>query len=162
MQGRKTYDLITLANHQPSQWARDTIKEYRKEGSQFTEIRLWLVTNNLSLHEMKRKFKFRDLPCLVVTEQIASNRKKREHFYRDKIEIKIRELTTREMRKNARLTKRESAASLRLRLRKTKPEVMRVERDVLPAAEDAQGSAGDMSKVSKRKGKRSKKATADV
>lgn len=159
MRGRKTYDVITLANHQPSQWARDTVKEYRKEGNQFTEIGLWLVTNNMSLHEMKRKFKFSDLPCLVITEQIASNRKSREHFYRDEIEIKIRELTTKEIRKNARLAKRESSASLRLRLHKAKREY---QRDVIPAAEDDETVTGHMPEVSERKGKRSKKATKDV
>lgn len=159
MTGRKTYDLIALANHAPSRWARDTVKEYRKIGDQFTEVRLWLVTNNLSMKELKKQFKFDDLPCLVVTEQIASNRKSREYFYRDKIETKIRELTTKEMRKNARLNKKPPSDSLRLRVHKAE---QAYKRDVIPAAEDVSPHAGDMPKVSKRKGKRSKKTTTNI
>lgn len=159
MRGRKSYDLITLANHQPSRWARDMITEYRKDTEGFTEVKLWLVTNNISLKEMKRQFKFDDLPCLVVTEQIASNRKRREYFYRDKIEQTIRELTTKEMRKNAQLNKRQSSSSLRLRLHKAE---QTYKRDVIPAADDDKASTGDMPKMSKRKGKRSKKVTTNV
>lgn len=158
MIGPKSYDLITLANHQPSLWAREMVEEYRKDEG-FTQVKLWLVTNNYSLKDLKRKFKFADLPCLVVTERIASNRKRSERYYKDKIEQAIRLLATQEIRKNAKLTTRESAASLRLRVHKAKREF---KRDVIPAAEDPEESKGDMPKVSKRKRKPSKKATADV
>jgi hypothetical protein len=155
----KSYDLITLANHQPSKWARDMITEYRREGERFTEIRLWLVTNNLSLRQLKRKFKFDDLPCLIITEQIASNRKRKEYFYRDNIEQAVRALTMKEMRKHARINKGQSSDSLRLRLHKAE---QAYKRDVIPAAEDVSPPTGDMPEVSKRKGKRSKKTTTNV
>ena len=155
----KTYNLITLANHRPSLWVREMVEEYRKDGEGFTHVKLWLVTNNYSMKDLKKQFKFDDLPCLVVTEQIASNRKHREHYYKDEIEQIVRSLAKKEMRDNARSTVRESTAALRLRLHKAKREY---KRDVIPAAEDVQEDTGNMPKVSKRKGKRSKKATADV
>lgn len=154
MRGRKIYDLITLANHSPSKWAREMMREYHKEGDQFTDIKVWLVTNNYSLKDLKKKFKFEDLPCLVVTEHIASNRKKREHFYRDEIEQAIRTLTTEEIRKNAILCRKRPVSSLRMRVHKAK---QKHTGDVLPAKDDDKAVKHDMPKVRKRKGSGSKK-----
>jgi hypothetical protein len=129
-------------------------REYYKEGEQFTEIKMWFVTNNYALKDMKRKFKFEDLPCLVVTEHIASNRKRREHFYRDEIEQTIRTLTTEEMRKHARSSRHRIVSPLRMRVREAE---QKYTRDVIPAEDDDKTVKHDMPKVRKRKGSGSKK-----
>lgn len=135
MRKPKKYYLVVLANHPPSKQVSDMVKEYRRYETYYTQIEVYRVTNSLTMKEFKRKFKFEDLPCLLVTTQIAATRKKREHFYGDDIETQVKKMFQKELRKNAKLAQRESAAALRVRLRKGHG---KRQRDVIPAADDVQ------------------------
>lgn len=126
MYTKKKYNLIVLANHKPSKWAKETVLEYFG-GKTFIDFQLWRVTTGYSLKEFKKKFKFNDLPCLVVEEYISGNRKRKEHFYGDEIEKTCREVTKEGIRESARATQRENSARLRLRAKRG------FDGDVIPA-----------------------------
>ena len=147
----KTYDLIVLANHPPSRLAEDAVKEYSEGKGDFTEVEIWRVTNNYALKNLKRKFKFEDLPCFVITTQITKTRKRKDLFYSDEIEEICRGEFREAVRKNAKQIIRETKARSNLGLRVSNAKSKINPRDVFPAAQQAEKDRRTMSDVCAKK-----------
>ena len=145
MYKQKEYDLIVLANHKPSLEALRFVEEISKGKGEFVQLKIWRVTNNYALKDLKRKFKFEDLPCFVVTTNIAKTRKQKDHYYKDEIEEICRGEFQKVIRENARRVTRETRARHNLGLRVSNAKHKIRSRDVFPAARETEKERERMS-----------------